>query len=324
MKICLLLFSFGFFGFHTCLASNEFTQGDYEEWSQIFKQNPKSPPVQKIENLAKYHVVFIGGYFNEVAPGYFEQTSKSALKMGASGFTILMPSSSRTVEENSQLLNTSFLKIYQESGGKPLLAIGHSKGGVELMATILGHPELLTRGILRSVVTVQSPLTSCYLATCSSEMMKWTKRLPMLSGGHSLSDLELNRMILAPLKKIPKLVRQDLGRSVHYVISEQQAERTALAIMLSNRMILAGAKARNDGLVEQHAMSIQNFGSVMGTLNADHMELTMDLTWRGLMVGLNTSHPSKNQAFAYLLLNSLLARISGNETNPKSCQTVFF
>lgn len=313
------------FGFSSAsFAAPEFTQVDYEEWTNAFRRGRSAIKNLKIEDLSKYHVVFIGGYFNELAPGYFAKTSESVIKLGASGYTILMPSSSRTVEENSKLLHEELLRIHQEADGKPILAIGHSKGGVELMATVLAHPELLTRGILKSIVTVQSPLTGCYLATCSSEMMKWTKSLPMLSGGHSLSDQELKRMILDPLKRIPKAIRKDISRQVHYVISQQQAELTALAITLGNRLIAAGTDAKNDGLVEEQKMFIKKFGEVLGTLKADHMELVIAMTLRGLLMGLNTSLDSKNQAFAYLLMKSLLARISILEATNKSCQTVFY
>jgi hypothetical protein len=282
-----------------------FNQDDFKALIQEVEST--TGPLGGLKNLSDYHIVLVGGFLNEIAPAYFQKTVYWLEKYGAANITVLMPSSGRTVEENIIDLNASFKEIHSKNPGQKILAIGHSKGGAELMAMLMAYPELITQNIIRSIITVQAPVSGCFLPTCTEKLLGWAKMIPFISGGLSLTDSEIDRLILEPLKNIPPATRKILSDHIFYVLSQQNPENTALAITIPNNLIRRlSENPENDGLVEMQRMFIENFGRILGTLEADHMELLVALSLRGLLLGLNTSTDAKNHAFIYMLIKTFL------------------
>ena len=125
---------------------------------------------------------------------------------------------------------------------------------------------------------------------------------------------EIERLILNPLKDLPPDIRQFLSDRIFYVISQQTPLKSALSIAPANFFMRLFSKFKdNDGLVEKQKMFIKDFGRILGTLKADHMDLLVALTLKGLMVGLTTSSDHKNHAFAYLVMKTFLEIVKKQE-----------
>jgi pimeloyl-ACP methyl ester carboxylesterase len=62
----------------------------------------------------------------------------------------------KKITENIQSVHEKILALY-EKHREPIFLVGHSKGGLEALYTILRFPELILKGIIKAVVCVQAP-----------------------------------------------------------------------------------------------------------------------------------------------------------------------
>ena len=94
-----------------------------------FEKRVLSVASQKVVN--QYHVVFIAGIMNEMAPGYFHDNINSLkLELGSKNYSVIRPQTTHSVEENGLNLSKQLRNIYEKNKKKPLIIIAHSKGGL--------------------------------------------------------------------------------------------------------------------------------------------------------------------------------------------------
>jgi triacylglycerol esterase/lipase EstA (alpha/beta hydrolase family) len=105
------------------------------------------------------HVVFVDGLFNEAAQlvgNYFCDNITEAERVGFS-YSHLGYLSSVSIPENADKLFVDIQRIYAQLQ-KPILLIGHSKGGAECLYTVLKYPELLLSNIIDRVVVIHGAI----------------------------------------------------------------------------------------------------------------------------------------------------------------------
>lgn len=286
--------------------SKSFDQTDYIDTLAMIGRFDDLGTQLKIQNLNKYHFVFVGGFGNFLAgERYFEDNELALIKLGAGHVSRLMPSSRRSARQNIPLLAEKIAEIYREGGRRPIILIGHSKGGLESVATILHQPELIRNKIVQSVVAIQAPLSACELGRCSSQILSKTRDISPFQGLHSLHTEDIQRLIEGPLRSMHPRTRKMLSDKVFYITSEQKPGKTARIIRASSFLLQAGFKQRNDGLVSVPGMIIPGFGQELGHLIGDHFELTVSPSNIGRMAGLTTSMSRNIWAFSFLMAKSV-------------------
>lgn len=239
-------------------------------------------PSSVLKSLHEVHVVWVGGFANELARGpYFAPNFDALASEGYLQQAIIYPSSLRSVESNRFVLRDLFLKMYEENGNKPLLIIGHSKGGLEALATVIWDPELIRRGVIRDVITVQSPLRGNSLV---DELVgPWLKCVDCVvssvsPGARSLNTNMIRKMIEDSIKVMTPQDVELLNERIHYVVSSKpRHEMSRLMYQLSG--LTKHEQGEFDGLVMKKDMWIPSFGNILMDIQADHLELLLEPGW---------------------------------------------
>jgi hypothetical protein len=78
---------------------------------------------------------------------------------GAREVVLNEPDSKIAVKDNIETIYQTLLAVSRSHHPAiPIVALGHSKGGLELLLVVLRHPDLLKLGIVDRIVTIDAPL----------------------------------------------------------------------------------------------------------------------------------------------------------------------
>lgn len=253
------------------LGMNSYAQMDVD-LKKFMQSSYETPALLSEKNLSQYNFVLIGGYMNEAARDhYLVYNAEFLKKLGAGGATTLFPSSFASVGNNRKYLADKFNEIYQAGGGKPLILIGHSKGGLEALATLLAYPQFVENKIVASAIIVQSPLLgNAYIDRQGFAGRIFSHALELSPGHYSLSTTEVKKVISDEIEKLPPKTRATLSRAVKYVVGSVPPEQFSRALKISSYALRIDVEY--DGLVAKHDMWISDFGTVIGDLKTDHLE----------------------------------------------------
>jgi hypothetical protein len=244
---------------------------------------------------------------------YFTLNVEILESLGAGAVTRLFPSSLVSVRRNREYLAKKFFDAYTGHGIKPLIIIGHSKGGLETLATLLAYPQFVEQGIVSQAILVQSPLMGNAFNDRQGLVGRTISNFLSVSPGHfSLGTAEINSMIEDRIDRLPRTTRSRLSRAVSYVVSSEAPERHSRALRLSNRALKIDIDF--DGLVAKLDMWIPNFGTVIGDLKADHIEYVLG---KELLLG-ERFDPEKIKAFTTSLVLNAFQNQNGDSREYKN------
>jgi hypothetical protein len=174
MDFCVGLFSALAVGFHLSVATLfisswvEAAPVSLVERVDLEFKNPMSSLKEStLEEIRGHHHVLVPGMMNEVANflGLYYNEVKAFLAFIGAEYTYLgLPTKTSTLE-NTEFLNLKLREIYENQEIRnPLSLRGHSKGGVEVLLTILKHPDLILDGIVDRVLLEQAAIGGSILA----------------------------------------------------------------------------------------------------------------------------------------------------------------
>ena len=303
---------------------------------ESFQKAPYEASNSRQEQVNQFSWLFVGGYGNELARGhYFDYNMQTVAEMGATHVRAYFPSSFRSASGNLEALRTEVFRMYERSGRKPVMLFGHSKGGLESLALVLMYPELIREGIVANVTLVQAPIGGNALIDQRGLVLRlYAKALAVVSPSfRSLQTNGINEIIADRLKSLDQATLRLIGKSVRYVISHKDAQDSGYAIRTVSN--LANHNLKNDGLVATIDMWLPGFGTILGELYIDHLEV---------VVGKASSFVADNmtiervRAFTQsMIVNLLKSRNRNNKhyrdfterktverVGPMTCQQVFF
>ena len=253
--------------------------GDSEsELSQRMKVLTKNPEALSPENFAmlrQFHIIFVGGFTNELLRGYFAENKKALNDMGIKTVSTVFPPSGKEVEANADALDKTLREKYREGGRKPIILVGHSKGGVETLLWAIRHPDLITDGKVASVVIMQSPVDGATMVdevrnTVGDRVLNLF--LPYHRGFVSMSAPELRAAVQENINTLTAHGREYISRRVFYVRSWVKTGETTIALK-PTQIYLKNGHGPNDGLVLLKEQRIKDFGRDLGIVEANHVEL---------------------------------------------------
>ncbi|MBK9295011.1 MAG: hypothetical protein IPM57_11335 [Oligoflexia bacterium] len=236
--------------------------------------------------------MLVAGFSNELAPSYLTVWDQT-LRLEGLNVSVIRPHSSKSVSQNVDYLKTQFKKISKKHK-KRLVVVGHSKGGLESVATLLKHPEL-AENVIEKVVAVQSPLCGCELGERGYNLVSYFYNGTYINGLSSLTNSEVRAMTIDQIHSMPDALAHKLSAKILYVVSEKDRSEHPTVIKLLSTIV--GHTPNGDGLVHKREMFIEGFGEIIFNLKADHMELAVPP-----MIGFETSSVEKNQDFILNLL----------------------
>ncbi|MCB0393071.1 MAG: hypothetical protein KDD25_00850 [Bdellovibrionales bacterium] len=118
----------------------------------------RKPSVRKL--FRENHFVFVGGFTGDVfkSERYFKTPREAIDDLGGTS-TRVFPPSVKPVPENIDFVIDAVQEAYRKFK-KPMVLIGHSKGGAEVFASLSDRrmKSLVRRGIVKKVISVQGAI----------------------------------------------------------------------------------------------------------------------------------------------------------------------
>ncbi len=285
-----------------------------QKWEQEKQHQPYQEFNPSLRILQDRHVVFVGGILNEVANlinNYYDDNRKAIEELGGS-YTSLKPNSKKSIPENAETEYREILKIYygfnsenNERPIKPLILIGHSKGGAETLYTILTHPELILDGVIDRVLLIQpaiggSPLANQEPSWCLRCVSYVLDILPTLHRPNltTLSTQEAARnfdeafetyqrffqkMAQTQGYEAAQKAKEEVSSKIFYVRSKIDPDANPSQIGLGTKIVLSACRNHldtqedNDGLLLTTAQMDTRIGTDLGIMISDHVGLTVSL-----------------------------------------------
>lgn len=210
-------------------------------------------------------VVFVAGFMNELIPGYFDDAADVAREAGAS-VSIVRPRSRQTVEQDTFTVGEE-LTLHRS----PVVLVGHSKGGADVLLTVLQRPELVLSGRVAAVVVVQGCVGGSPLADAATQFK------PLAKGGlKAITTTEsfavFDRALADLDAKLSPEQQAELFRRIFYVRSSHRDTQVAAELALSHELLASGGP--NDGLVPLDRMRLGR-GVDLGVFDSDHASLVV-------------------------------------------------
>ncbi len=281
---------------------NSFLQS-YENYIQ---QN--SLPVANTK-LADYEIVLVAGFGNEsFRAEYFSDMRFVLINVfGLPGNQIHLIYTDTYAEAgvSVKLLITQYQQIKITNPQHKIIFVGHSRGGLVIVNSLIEHPEILEDHMLQAAVTIQSPLKG----TPTAELLE--KQLSKLSVAFqffckSCAPKMLNQ-VAAGAKSMEKNETHQVVKTVEH-LSEKQLSLLSKKLFYisahsSHQSTKLGAhiiKESNDGTVPFSSQYIRSFGRKLALLpEVGHTDLVISGSKSGLT-------ELARRSFAVVLFEQLL------------------
>lgn len=308
------------------LAQGQLGWAQLESSYEEFRRGELTLTQEFRANLGEFQFIFVGGFGNELAYGYFKDNVETLRAMGVADVHVVFPSSTNSATDNIPLLKEKIVQLYAEGNGKPIILIGHSKGGLESVGLALANPELIRRRIIARVIAVQAPLAGCHLGDLSDRLILIGKamgeKLRFLDGLRSLRTSEIRDLIEDRVAQMRPADRNLVSSALLYVVSRQEIRKTSRLWSAGSLFMRFVHRAENDGLVATHDMWIRGVGRVMGELVADHTELLIKASRFTRTIGLTSSGELQPRSFTSALAIETLADIESQESGSRLSQGI--
>jgi len=221
-----------------------------------------------IANQGDRQVVFVGLNNSYFRPVQFFSDNKKALvqDMGFPANRVAEVDTGFTTPfaTNADSLYKELLQLYQAKGKVPIVAIGNPTTSVDLLLTVLKHPDLLEKGIIDKMVLVQ-PAFGTPLAN-----LPWPlNHLPVVQKN---SVPAVRAQIDEALAKFPQALRSKLDDTVNYVRAGTTPGHINPLFFIP--ALLLKAKGPNDGISLENDQRIPGVGRDLEVWdNTDHWDL---------------------------------------------------
>lgn len=276
------LFSFSF-SLNFAFAS-EFQKLWVQEIAQ--PESTLTPEVRTI--LARRHVIFIGGLFNEFGlPGwlYFRDTLSAAERELGMSATFYGPNSFSCLSDSIEAL---YLFIQNESARvrKPILLETHSMGSEIAFHLLLKYPHLILDGVVECLISVQGAIRG-------SSLLDPRSASPFAQLMHFVMGSELKRLGTQGALENLQLAFQDLNRAIqiepengkqiwtaldqHILFYKSSMPKESLNFFLMMTQLFfgqdIGLQCENDGFICIQDQYTDLMGQDRGTFEGGHSDV---------------------------------------------------
>ena len=267
---------------------------NFPDWFASARNGELEIPPAVALKASTYRYIFVGGFRNERMPGYFVQNEAELVALGVPRKLIhrISPSSSRTTEQNAELVRERFLAIGAE-GPEKLVVIAHSRGACDALRFAIADASFV-RDRVEAMFLIQGPFGGSRAAdyalgqgTPMDRRMPWIHRiLGHLSG--RVVRLMARRSSLEALKDLTSEASRDfwdrmliehadavdsVGPRTYYICSTTEPNRLRF-IRRAIAWYLKLYHGPSDGMVPLADQMLPTIGTVVATLNASHGDLT--------------------------------------------------
>ncbi|MFO0910045.1 MAG: hypothetical protein U0794_17155 [Isosphaeraceae bacterium] len=268
----------------------------FRSWFDTARAGRLDLPPVAVAAAKGYQFVFIGGFWNESARGYFLQNARDLESRGVATSRIhfIFPSSHATLDENASHVEAQ-LKTIAKERAEPLVLIGHSRGACDALAFGLRHPGFV-RAHVAAMFLVQGPFGGSVTADhvlgdgppldqvdglkprhrAVASLITRYERNQLSKGQHNgLTDLTRDgaRTYWADLVKEHRASIPELKPKVYFLTTTSQPGRHA-PFQSAAAHYVAAEDGLNDGLVATTDQAIPGLGTIVQLSDVGHTDLT--------------------------------------------------
>jgi pimeloyl-ACP methyl ester carboxylesterase len=264
-----------------------------QRWNREIS-DPQSLSDQRLRGFQAKNMLFFGGILNGLArinSSYFTDSLEALEEMGISS-EYFGPWSFKSPNRNVDAFRAQIEERYSALG-KPLVLVGHSKGGLELLYTSLRYPDLVLSGKVERVVLIQAPVQGTPLA--DTDHLSWLARwisIPFREGLKYLGRKIATSVLAKNYKEFHRTLEREYGYLGNAVLLEKEKQVSdaifyvrskrlsnsfspGLSIVLTVAWDSLDSLGSNDGLVLTDDQLDLRFGKDLGVLNADHLTVVI-------------------------------------------------
>ena len=252
--------------------------------------------------LDPLHFVLICGFAQEGIFGYFRETRRCLRsEFGNPRVSTVHLHSPHPPARNVEPLRLKLLKLHHSGGGRPLVLLAHSQGGIVATVCLLRHPELLREGIVDRLITVQTPFAGSLIVDLLIQKVPFLGRYAGLS---SLRTDVMKSFILAETTRFSHEAPpedQALLKSRLLFVRSSRAAAGPVHWLLRSAHRYLNAFGPNDGFLLESSQLLPEFGTDLGVLEADHTDLLYPVWMSG-------TGPKPKHAFTQALIAEILEK----------------
>ena len=169
------------------------------EYTNFFENADTRFDAAVIANLQKYKVIFVPGFLSDVDPSqlhipgialkpaqHFEE-QLNLLKASGVDYERLSMTSESSVKANSSIVSAAI-----KASSRPVILVGHSKGGLDILEALIADRSLLKK--VRGFVALQSPFFGSPVAdyvVSNNNLNDLAANLLLMMGGNKDSMINL-------------------------------------------------------------------------------------------------------------------------------------
>ncbi len=235
-----------------------------------------------VRDLSQIQVILVAGYMGEYVDSYFEDFEvalKEHLAVPPEQIRKVFTVSHRGADHSSELVKEAITDLAKNE--KPIVIIGHSRGGQVSLNTLAQNMEFFRNGTVRSLVTVQSPLQGTEIATAFGHVLKvasavnslWSfglnegKSESISSGAYSM-DPERAKKTWKKLFESLSHDDQNILSSRLFFVTSKDHEPTKPGTYIIDH-------SDHDGTVPYKSQFLPNVGHRLADLNAGHTDTVL-------------------------------------------------
>jgi pimeloyl-ACP methyl ester carboxylesterase len=266
----------------------------FERWFQSAVEGGLEVPEAVAVKGRSFRYVFVGGFRNENMPGYFAQNMAELQALGVPKrrIHVILPSSSRTSEDNADDVRARFQEI-AATGTEKLVIIAHSRGACDALAFALGNPSFVEERV-EALFLIQGAFGGSGAADyivgkgqpmdrrmalrhriLANLLGRVARVMAKKAGLDALEEMtrEASRAFWAKTLEKYADAKAKVGSKTFYVRTSIAPSKLAFA-RRAIAWYIQIAYGPNDGLIALADQTLPAIGSVIGTIEAGHADLT--------------------------------------------------
>ncbi len=241
--------------------------------SARFRQTMETPTplsAASIPSAKGLHFLFVGGFLNEGIPGYFvDNMAVVTEELGATA-SVIFPKSADDLEEDAAGIRDEVISLSDQLQ-RPVVLVGHSKGGAGVVLAALKYPELIRGGRVVDVISIQGAIHGSPIADAMTESLP----IPLLHQKFKGLTALTRKRADGAFRSAP--MAGDLTDwyrdHLFFVRSSESTGVVAAELQLSHAFLTRFGP--NDGLLCEGDQLLGGVGRDLGVLRADHGALTV-------------------------------------------------
>ncbi len=243
----------------------------------IFKKHGPQPPISQVS----FRVIAVGGLGGEFLSLVFLGRYMHALRLPfqdlfpQSSFEVYQPSCRQLGEEAADAIHARV-----SDDPRPLILIGHSKGGLDILHFLIKYPQFIGR--VQLAVLANTPLRGSWTADwlTSNVLRPLGIHWPALE---SLTSPARKKFWTETWSRVPDWQRRLIAKRLHIVATEEFHSRTCAWPIAAWHYTMRKQGLRNDGLIGFDCQNLPKLTDFKSVAMSHHFHHHFFLTSGGIL-----------------------------------------